>query len=582
MSESTLIGLLAAAARSDRGVTFVDAAERERTFSWARILASAREVAGGLQNLGIRPGDRVAIVHPTEPAFFDAFFGALLAGATPVPLYPPLRLGRLDEYHERTARMLRACRARLVLCDARTRRVLGETIERARPPLGCQLTAALPRREPTAVAPDPEAVAFIQFSSGTTSEPKPVLLTHRAVCANVHAILAAIVAAHPETPDHPHVCVSWLPLYHDMGLVGAVLAAIAHPGSLVLIPPELFLARPALWLRAISRHRGTISPAPNFAYALCADRVAESELADLDLGSWCVAMNGAEPVTPASLDRFRSRFSRCGLRPEALTPVYGLAEAALGVTFSELGKPFARERFDRDGLYRDGRARVSPDGLELVSVGRPLPGFAVRVVSEAGAPLGADRVGEVEVRGPSLMGGYDGLPAATAEALRDGWLATGDLGFLHAGELYLCARAKDVIVVRGRNHAPQDVEQAASEVAGVRTGCVVAVGLVPDGGEGEELVVFAERARGDASPDLEERVRSRVISRTGLVPASVRLVPAGTLPRTSSGKLRRAETCRLHLLGALRPPARAGLPRLTLAMLRSALGFARSRRHVGR
>jgi acyl-CoA synthetase (AMP-forming)/AMP-acid ligase II len=360
-----------------------------------------------------------------------------------------------------------------------------------------------------------------------------------------------------------------------------VLAAIAHPGSLVLIPPEQFLARPALWLRAISRHRGTISPAPNFAYALCAERIPDSELEGVDLRSWCVAMNGAEPVTPVSLDRFLSRFSRCGLDPAALTPVYGLAEAALAVTFSEIGRPFARERFDRDALYRDGRARVAADGHELVSLGRPLEGFALRIRSEAGALLPEGCVGEVEVRGPSLMRGYDGLPEATAAAFRDDWLATGDLGFLHAGELYLCARAKDVIVLRGRNHAPQDVEQAASEVPGVRTGCVVAVGLVPDGGAGEELVVFAERARGDRSQDLEERVRSRVVSRTGLVPASVRVLPPGTLPRTSSGKLRRAETRRLHQLGALRGPARVGLPRLTLAMLRSALGFARSRRRVG-
>jgi acyl-CoA synthetase (AMP-forming)/AMP-acid ligase II len=180
------------------------------------------------------------------------------------------------------------------------------------------------------------------------------------------------------------------------------------------------------------------------------------------------------------------------------------------------------------------------------------------------------------------MRGYDGLPDATAAVLRDGWLATGDLGFLHAGCLYVCARAKDVIVLRGRNHAPQDVEQAVSEVEGVRTGCVVAVGVVPEGGQGEELFVFAERARGDRSPDLEERVRSRVISRTGLMPAAVRVLPPGALPRTSSGKLRRAETRRLHQLGALRGPARAGVAGLTVAMLRSALGFARARRHVGR
>jgi len=575
VSAATLREVLERAARTDKGIRFLDAREREERRGYDRILASAREIAGGLQTLGIRGGDRVGIVHPTGPAFFDAFFGAMLAGAVPVPLYPPVRLGRLDEYHQRTAAMLRASRARLVLTDARTRRVIGPTIEHAAPELGCRLTDSLPRCRPAPVRVGAEDVAFIQFSSGTTAAPKPVLLPHRSVCANADAILSRIHAAYPEDPERPHVCVSWLPLYHDMGLVGAVIAAMAHPGELVLIPPELFVARPGIWLRAISRHRGTISPAPNFAYALCADRVSDEEIAQLDLSSWCVAMNGAEPVMPSVLERFVARFARCGLRPETLTPVYGLAEATLAVTFSELPEHFRTTRFDRDALFHDGAARKSEQGQEFVSLGRPLPGFEVRIVSDAGDELAQERVGQVHVRGPSLMQGYDGLPRETDAVLRDGWLATGDLGFLHKDELYLCGRAKDVIVVRGRNHAPQDVEQVVSEVPGTRAGCAAAFGLVTEQGSGEELAIFVERAHGDATADLARRVERHVLHRTGLAPGLVRVLEPGTLPRTSSGKIRRAETRRLHLVDALEPPKRVSAVSLARAMARSALAFAR-------
>ncbi|MGH0032464.1 MAG: fatty acyl-AMP ligase [Myxococcota bacterium] len=580
MSDGTLLELLEGAARSGRGVCFVDARERDAFCSYAAILESARATGGGLQKLGVRPGDRVAIVLPTGPDFFDAFFGALYAGAVPVPLYPPVRLGRLDEYHERTAAMLRASRARRVLTDARTRRVLGPSVERAAPELGCRATARIPGAEPAPVEVAADDAAFIQFSSGTTAAPKPVLLSHRGVRANVAAILQRIRESCPEEPQRPHVCVSWLPLYHDMGLVGAVLAAMGHPGDLVLIPPELFVARPAVWLRAISRHRGTISPAPNFAYALCADRVGDDEIAALDLSSWRVAMNGAEPVTPAVLERFLSRFAACGLRPEALTPVYGLAEATLAVTFSDLSKPFRHTVFDRDALLDEGRARVAAHGSDLVSLGPPLPGFEVRIASDAGDVLAAGRVGHVQVRGPSLMQGYDGLPEPTRRALRDGWLATGDVGFLHEGELYLCSRAKDVIVLRGRNHAPQDVEQAVSEVAGTRTGCVAAVGMLAPRGDGEELAVFAERTRGSRAADLIPRIERQVLRRTGIAPGLVRVLEPGTLPRTSSGKIRRAETLRLHELGALRPPANVSALSLTRAMVRSTLAFARMRRRA--
>jgi len=575
-----LVGVLERAAKSDFGVTFVDRSEQEQRVPYAALLEAAREVAGGLYDTGLRPGDRIALVLPTGPEFFEAFFGALIAGLAPVPLYPPVRLGRLDEYHDQTSAMLRACRARAVLCDRRTRRVLGVAVERAGLDLGAMTVDALPRRRAEREALDCDALAFIQFSSGTTVAPKPVCLSHRQILSNISAILGTILHALPEGPDAPHRCVSWLPLYHDMGLIGSALTAIARPAELVLIAPEDFVTKPALWLRAISRHRGTISPAPNFAYALCADRIRDEDLEGVDLSCWKVAMNGAEPATPAVLSRFVDRFGAWGLPVQSLTPVYGLAEASLAVTFSDLRERFHWEIFDIDALCDEGIARRCEDGHTLVSLGAPLPGYALRITDDDGEVLGEDRVGRIHVRGPSIMMGYDGMRELSAEVLDRGWLDTGDTGFVRKGELYICGRAKDTIVLRGRNHAPQDIEQKVDAVAGVRTGCVAAVGIVAPGGDGEELVLLVEHRRGFAGrrARLAEAVSRQVAREVGLVPARVEVLAPGTLPRTSSGKLRRAEARRLLLAGRLRRPARATLLHLGRQMLRSKLSFARARR----
>jgi len=575
----TLASRLAAAARGGAGIAFVDAREHETKLTHAELVARALRAAAGIAARGIAPGERVAIIAATGPEFFDGFFGAVLAGAVPVPLYPPVRLGRLTEYHERTAAMLRAAHVRLVLADARTRRVLGRTIERARPELGCELLSEVQASPSEPRAQDPDALAFIQFSSGTTQAPKPVALTHRQVLANVDAIAGAIRAAYPESESFRHSAVSWLPLYHDMGLVGGVFTSLFQQRELCLIPPELFIARPALWLRALSRHRATVSPAPNFAYALCAERIRDEELAGIDLSAWRVAMNGAEPVTPSVLAGFVERFARCGLREEALTPVYGLAEATLAVTFSSLRERFAVRRFDSRALLEDGRAvDAGTEGVPIVSLGPPLPGFALAIVDEAAGALPERRLGRVLARGPSIMQGYDGRPEETARALRGGWLDTGDVGFLCGGELYLHGRAKDLIIVRGRNHAPHDIEQALNDVAGVRAGCSAAVGALAEDGAGEVLWVFVERARGAREGDvaIAEAARRCVLERCGLRAERVLVLAPGTLPRTSSGKIRRAETLRLHHAGALAPPAPVSLPRLALELARSALGFARS------
>ena len=579
MSE-TLASRLAEAARGAAAITFIDARERETTLSHAELFERASRAAAGIAARGIQPRDRVAVVAATSPEFFDGFFGAVLAGAIPVPLYPPVRLGRLDEYHERTAAMLAAARVRLVLADRRTLRVLGRTIERARPELGCESLDGIQAADRLMRELDPDAIGFIQFSSGTTRAPKPVALSHRQILANVAAIGDALLAEYPESADFRHVAASWLPLYHDMGLVGGLFTSLFHGRALALIPPEHFIARPALWLRAISRHSATISPAPNFAYAVCVERIRDVDLEGVDLSSWRVALNGAEPVTPHVLERFIERFGAYGLREEALTPVYGLSEATLAVTFSPLRERFRIHHFDSRSLLEDERAiEVASGGTAIASLGSAFPGFALEIRDDAGAPLADGRLGHLHVRGPSLMSGYDGMPEENARVLRSGWLDTGDIGFVFEGELHLYGRAKDMIIVRGRNHAPQDIERALDDLPGVRPGCSAAIGALADDGGGEELWVFVERTREGQRPDAEivDSIRRRTLEHSSLHAGRIFVLAPGTLPRTSSGKIRRSETLQLFRTGRLLPPARVSLPRLAAEMVRSLRALARAR-----
>ena len=582
MSDTVTINQLLerAADSTDGGLRILDRRERSRWLPWSEIHDRARSAAGGIIASGVDPGERVALVYPTCVGFFDAFFGVLLAGAVPVPLYPPVRLGRLDEFHERTAAMLRAVDARLVLAEKRVRRLLGPAVEAAQPALGCRILDELPRAQPKSMPVGEGGLALVQFSSGTTVDPKPVALSHRAVVAQT----MRLNGFWPDGNGVVHSGVSWLPLYHDMGLIGCVFPALERGAALTLIPPELFVARPAAWLRAISRYRATVSPAPNFAYGLCVDRVRDDELEGVDLSSWRVALNGAEPVAGEVLRRFQRRFAAWGFRPEALTPFYGLSEASLAGTFSPLDQPFASRRFDREALASRLEAIDDPTGVEIVSVGRPLPDFVLRVVDREHHDLPERRVGRVLVRGPSLMEGYLGRRRATARTLRDGWLDTGDLGFIAEGDLYLTGRAKDVLILRGRNHSPVEVEHAVDTVGGVRTGCAAAVSFMPEDGEREMLLVMVEARRGvpvSRYPQIGEKVSLAVLAATGLDADRVEVLEPGALPRTSSGKIRRHEALHRWQTDELTPPAAVTPFSLVGAAVRSTLALARAERRRG-
>ncbi|HEV8238401.1 MAG TPA: AMP-binding protein [Thermoanaerobaculia bacterium] len=573
MSDALREWLERAARRPDRGITFVDRRERETTVPWPDLVARASEVAGGLLALGVEPGDRVALAFPTGEGFLAAFLGALAAGAAPAPLPPPSRLGNVDEQQRRLAAMLAAAAPRLVLADAPLLPLLREPVASVRPALRLLALDELPRAVADPVDVDEETLGLVQFSSGTTGSPKPVALSRRALAVQARLLNAlwpeaAAGDGAPHEQSEPsavherseppavfgHRGFSWLPLHHDMGLVGCVLPALERPADLWLLPPEAFVAKPALWLRGIARARATVSAAPTFAFARALRRVRDEELDGVDLSSWRHALCGAEAVSPQTLDEFARRFARWGFRREALTPVYGLAEAGLAVTFGALDTPFTVGRFDRRALLA-GRAVADPHGREIAGVGRPLPGFAVAARDDDGRDLPAGRVGGIWVRGPSLMEGYLGDAEATAEALRDGWLDTGDLGFVDAqGELYLVGRRKDLVIVRGRNHAPEEIEEAVASVAGVRQGGVAALGWLPERAAEEELLLLVERARGDVVDGvavLAAACRDAVRARVGVEAGSVAVLPPGTLPRTSSGKLRRTEALRRWLAGEL-------------------------------
>ena len=551
-----LARLATAPRAASRGLRFVDAREREHFVSWREVARRAAAAAGVLAARGVAVGDRVGLVFSTGPSFFDAFFGALWMGAVPTPLYPPVRLGKMPDYDHRTAAMLSACGACLVLVEPRVDRLMGGVRGAIDPELGFLTWAEDVASDTVAssagpVPVDAEDLALVQFSSGTTSAPKAVALSHRAL---LHQ--AAILAGHwPDSDEREHAGASWLPLYHDMGLIGCVLPALLRTADLWLMAPEVFIAKPALWLRLLSRSGASVSVAPDFAYALCTDRIRDDQLEGVDLSRWLAALNGAETVSMQTMTRFTERFAQYGFRAEAMTPVYGMSEAALAVTFASLQDP------PRAVSIPHGSIAAGPDekgdsrrvgAMQVASVGRPVPGFEIEIRSreeaERATVLGSGEIGEVWLRGPSLLRGILRGDGSVEEVVEDGWLASGDLGFVHDGELFLTGRKKDVLVLRGRNVAPDAVEEAVSQVEGVRTGCVVAVsaprsawgGDADRGAGGEELWILAEtREPKERLGDLEVDCRAAVRAATGLEVGRLDFVAPGELPRTSSGKLRR-------------------------------------------
>jgi fatty-acyl-CoA synthase len=535
----------------------------EVTFSFTAIERASARYGGALQALGLRRGDRVALILPQAEDFVLCFFGAIRAGIIPVPIYPPLGLGQLQGYLDNTRHIVGKSGARALVTTSQIKRLLG-TVQAACPALE-QVVAVEGIRESLEALKSEKIglddVAFLQFTSGSTSRPKGVSITHSNLAHNIRCIME--LGLHARGGED--VGVSWLPLYHDMGLIGFVLSPVMHQVSSVFLPPLLFLKRPASWFQAITRHKGTIAYAPNFAYALSVKRIREKDLEGIDLSSWRVAGCGAEPIRPETLEAFSAAFAKVGFRKEAMLPSYGMAEATLAIAFTPVEQGMRTLTVDGPKLWADGVATVvaddHEDAVRLVSCGEKFEGHDVAIFDPSDATsektLENGHVGEIRIAGPSVMAGYWEDVERTREAFAGPFLRTGDLGFIHDGNIFICGRSKEVVIVNGRNYYPQDMEWEASKVAGVRKGNVIAFGARDPSGierDRERVVVAFEMQEADDAERahaVAQEVRKAVQEGMGLTVDDVVPVVPGALPKTSSGKLQRAKTRELYESSAL-------------------------------
>ena len=535
-----------AAARAT-GVTFV-VGGAEDAVSWRELHEQAKGYAAALQAHGVRPGNHVALLSPTTRPLVTAIQGTWLAGATIVVLPLPMRLSSIEEFVAQTRRRIRHADARLVVVDPELASFVSP--EPGDPPMvGFDDLAAGDAARWVRPPDDPDRLAILQFTSGSTSDPKGVMLPDRVLCANLDAVAEAAGL----DPDED-VLVSWLPLYHDMGLVGLLTLPMSTGARLVLGAPQDFTAKPARWMEWVSTYGGTATAGPNFSWVLATRALDRRE--PLDLSRLRVALNGAEPIDPDQVEAFVAAGRRHGLRPEAVFPAFGMAEVAIGGTFPAPLSGMVTDCVDRRVLETERYAAPTDPGVEgsrrLPLLGRPVPGLEIRVVDpDTGVPLREREVGELEIRGTSVTPGYYRRPDANAELFRDGWLRTGDLSYLLDGQLVVCGRIKDVIIVGGRNLFPEDVERAVGRLEGVRAGNVIAFGVEGDRGR-ESLVVVAEsRAVDDDLAAVRRLVAERVRDAVGVPAKDIVLVAPGTLPKTSSGKLQRSLCKRYYRDGRL-------------------------------
>jgi acyl-CoA synthetase (AMP-forming)/AMP-acid ligase II len=513
----------------------------EQVVRWQR--AAARLVAAGVE-----PCEPVPIALPTSSAWLDAWFGALLAGAWPVAMAPPTGLMGTAEYAlRRFDAVVAKLGARRVVCAASTRdeaRRHGLTLgDAAIAPE--EIEALTPAAHFEAPRVDPEQTAFLQLTSGSTGLPRAVMISHRAAISNAFAIDDAIAAPWDDRPaDWPATAVSWLPLHHDMGLVGNLLAPLAHGYGLWLMTARAFLGRPEAWLAGLAANPYTVAAAPCFAYQLCVERVGPERLEGASLAGWRAAMVGAEMVRPDVLAEFSAKFAPAGFRPETFRPCYGLSEGTLAVSFDRLGGVRTRPA--------PLEATTGDAPVDVATSGAPVADTRLEVRAPDGRPLVDGRVGQICVQGPGVFSGYYLEPEATAETLRDGWLITGDLGFVADGELWITGRIKDLIIVNGQNVMPHELEWLAESVSG-GGGARRAGAFSIDGASGEAPIVIVETlSRGtDDLGAMEREIRTRIGRDLGLQLADLMFVRRGHIPRTTSGKVQRAELRRRYLAGQI-------------------------------
>jgi acyl carrier protein len=523
---------------------------------WEGSLAYAAQLAAA----GLKPGDTVALMLPTSREYLFCFYGTLLAGGIPVPLYPPARLATIEDHLTRHVGILKSAGTALMVTVPEAKPIawlLRAQVESLRAVLTTREFSQSGAPGFTPVRATGGQVGFLQYTSGSTGQPKGVVLTHANLLANVRAMGRGARATSED------VFVSWLPLYHDMGLIGGCFATMYLGFPVVLMSPLAFLSRPSQWLRAIHRHRGTISGGPNFAYELCLRRIPEHELDGLDLSSWRFAFNGAEPVSPETMSAFTEKFARYGFGENVMSPVYGLAECSVGLAFTPPGQRWHVDRLDRERFSASGQAVAAPPEdpapLKVVSCGEVLPGHDVRVVDSAGLELADRNEGLLQFRGPSATSGYYRHPEATKALFSGDWLSTGDRAYLSDGRIYVTGREKDIIIRGGRNISPYELEEAVGDIPGVRRGCVAVFGSLDASNGTERVVVLAETREPDSSRhgEIRSRINELAIGLIGAPVDDIVLAPPHTVPKTSSGKIRRVAAREYYERGpsAVKPQA---------------------------
>ena len=523
------------------------------SLNYRQLKAGAAKVAAGLQQAGLQPAEPVAIMLPSGADYFYSFFGILMAGGIPAPVYPPARPSQLEDHMLRHARILANCLAITLITVPEASKV-ARLLKSHVPALKHIVTvselmaSSLIAASPTLNSND---IAFLQYTSGSTGNPKGVVLTHANLLANIRA-MGQTVKASPED-----VFVSWLPLYHDMGLIGAWLGSLYYAMLLVVMPPLSFLARPERWLWTIHRYRGTLSASPNFGYEYCLKRLRDEDLEGLDLSSWRAAFNGAEAISPDTLQQFESRFADYGFHAVAMMPVYGLAESSVGLAFPPLNRGPVIDQIERATFMRSGQANPEPGSgqhaLRFVSCGTPLPGHQIRIVDTAGQELPERQQGRLEFRGPSTTSGYYRDADNTRKLFHQDWLDSGDLAYIAHGEIYITGRIKDIIIRAGRNIYPHELEEAVGNIPGIRTGRVAVFGSVDTSTATERLIVLTETRSRDAveRDKLRTEINTLATDLVGAPPDEVVLAPPGTVLKTSSGKIRRAASRELFEKGEI-------------------------------
>ncbi|MBL6954591.1 MAG: AMP-binding protein [Alphaproteobacteria bacterium] len=549
--------------------------------TYGDLWAEAERTAAGLLDLALGHGEAVIIMLATGRDYFSSFIGVLLAGGVPVPIYPPGRPSQIEEHLRRHMAIVDNCRATIMITMPEATRFAGLLRGLAaslRHVVTSEALISAPLPIPQLPQPQSNDIAFLQYTSGSTGMPKGVILTHANLLANIRAMGEVLKVSSED------IFVSWLPLYHDMGLIGAWLGSLYYSAHLVIMSPLAFIARPQRWFQAIHRYRGTLSAAPNFAFELCLKRLKDEDLAGIDLSSWRVAANGAEAVYPVTLEEFIRRFEKFGFKPETMMPVYGLAENTVGLAFPPLGRGPRIDRIQRDRLMSSGDAvpadEADEHALRFVGCGHPLPRHQIRIIDNADRELPDRQQGHLQFKGPSATSGYLRAQDKTEAMFHGDWLDSEDLAYIAEGEIFITGRSKDIIIHAGRNLYPEEIETEVGKVAGVREGRVAVFGSHDPGSGTERLVVLAETREKEAErrTTLGQDINTIVTDLTGAPADDVVLAPPNTVLKTSSGKIRRAASRKIYETGGIGKAQSA----VWLQFLRLALASLPPRLHRAR